>query len=110
MSEAPSGFRGNSVKWPSLLRMRNLPSPGPAGAGGGVAAGRFSMRTVSRSPTAPGYTAWGTLWRNRVGELRVAFQEVTGPVEHVEQRTMVTVVLDGGEDAREWTPLREVPA
>jgi hypothetical protein len=66
-------------------------------------------RTIYHSPQMPGYTAWCTLWRTKRGQLRIAFQQVTGPVENWEKRRNVTVILTSADEAKTWTKLREVP-
>lgn len=75
-----------------------------------MAATDFTQKTIYHSPEKPGYTAWCTLWRGKNGHLRLAFQQVTGPVENPQQRTNVTVLLESPDDAATWSVLREVPA
>jgi hypothetical protein len=67
-------------------------------------------RRVYHSPETPGYTAWCTLWRTPKNELRVAFQQVTGPVADPAKRKNVTVILGSADEGTSWTKLREVPA
>ena len=74
-----------------------------------VTATDFVQRTIYHSPQKPGYTSWCTLWRAPNGHLRLAFQQVTGPVEKPEARTNLTVILDSPDDATTWKVLREVP-
>lgn len=70
----------------------------------------FSQQAIYHSPETPGYTAWCALWRTPDGQLRVAFQQVTGPVEKWEERRNVTVILGSNDEATSWTKIREVPA
>lgn len=67
-------------------------------------------KSIYHSPRTPGYTAWTTLWRTPAGELRLAFQQVTGPVKPVTERTNVTVILGSADEGKTWKKLREVPA
>jgi hypothetical protein len=67
-------------------------------------------KPIYHSPQTPGYTAWCTLWRTREGELRLAFQQVTGPAEDIAKRTNVTVILGSADDGATWKTIREVPA
>lgn len=75
-----------------------------------VTATEVTQRSIYHSPEKPGYTAWCTLWRAKDGHLRLAFQQVTGPVQHPQQRTNVTVLLDSPDEALTWKVLREVPS
>ncbi len=76
----------------------------------GVTATGFAQRTIYHSPHTPGYTAWCTLWRSKDGHLRLAFQQVTGPVDRPAERKNVTVILDSPDEAATWNVLREAPA
>ena len=67
-------------------------------------------KPIYHSPQTPGYTAWCTLWRSHGGELRLAFQQVTGPVDPWDQRKNVTVVLGSGDESASWMKRREVAA
>jgi hypothetical protein len=67
-------------------------------------------KAIYHSPQTPGYTAWCTLWREPKGELRVAFQQVTGPADDWSKRKNVTVILGSGDEGATWKKLREVPA
>ena len=67
-------------------------------------------RAIYHSPQSPGYTAWCTLWRTPKGDLRVAFQQITGPVEDWTKRKNVTVILGSSDEGATWKPIREVPA
>ncbi len=69
-----------------------------------------AARTIYHSPQSPGYTAWCTLWREPNGELRLAFQQVTGPVKEWSKRKNVTVILGSSDEGATWKKLREVPA
>jgi hypothetical protein len=75
-----------------------------------ASASEFLQTAVYHSPQTPGYTAWCTLWRTRSGQLRLAFQQVTGPVENSQKRRNVTVILGSIDEAKSWKKLREVPA
>jgi hypothetical protein len=68
------------------------------------------QKFIYHSPQTPGYTAWATMWRTPTGELRLAFQQVTGPTEHWDQRTNVTILLGSVDEAATWKKLREAPA
>lgn len=75
-----------------------------------VKATDFESHPIYHSPQTPGYTSWCTLWGDRRGELRLAFQQVTGQVEDWARRKNVTVILASADEARTWKPLRGVPA
>jgi hypothetical protein len=105
----------------ALLTLIALLVAAPARACAGAGAGAetrtpppravgFESRPIYHSPQTPGYSAWCTLWRTRGGELRLAFQQVTGPADDWTKRTNVTVILGSDEQAAAWKPLREVPA
>src|SRR4051812_2934977 len=68
------------------------------------------QQAIYHSPQTPGYTAWCNLWRTSKGELRLAFQQVTGPVENWSKRKNVTVILGSSDSGATWKPIREVPA
>lgn len=68
------------------------------------------QKAIYHSPQTPGYTAWTTLWRDPKGELRLAFQQVTGPVEEWSKRKNVTVILGSADEAATWEKIREAPA
>ena len=70
----------------------------------------FVQTPIYHSPQTPGYTAWCKLWRTQDGNLRLAFQQVTGPVENWGKRQNVTVILESTDEAKSWKKLREVPA
>jgi hypothetical protein len=70
----------------------------------------FVRKTIYHSPQSPGYTAWCTLWRENAGGLRLAFQQVTGPVNEPHKRKNVTVILASNDEAATWKTLREIPA
>ncbi|MEO6436754.1 MAG: sialidase family protein [Tepidisphaeraceae bacterium] len=70
----------------------------------------FETKPIYHSPQTPGYTAWTTLWRNPRGELRLAFQQVTGPAEDWTRRKNVTIILGSADESATWKPIREVPA
>ncbi len=75
-----------------------------------VKASEFTTQAIYHSPETPGYTAWCSLWRTPQDKLRVAFQQVTGPVEDWTKRKNVTVILGSADEAATWTAIREVPA
>jgi hypothetical protein len=75
-----------------------------------TSATEFAQTTVYHSPETPGYSAWCTLWRTPGGQLRLAFQQVTGPVEDWKKRRNVTVILESNDQAKSWKKIREVPA
>src|SRR5579859_6563269 len=75
-----------------------------------VTATNFVQKNVYHSPETPGYTSWCTLWRAKAGHLRVAFQQITGPVAKPEQRTNATVILDSPNDGATWSKVREIVA
>ena len=81
-----------------------------ARVGAAAPATDFVQTTIYHSPQTPGYTAWCKLWRTRDGQLRLAFQQVTGPVEDWKKRRNVTVILESTDEAKSWKKLREVPA
>jgi hypothetical protein len=81
-----------------------------AHVGAAASATEFAQTAIYHSPQTPGYTAWCTLWRTRDGQLRVAFQQITGPVEDWKKRRNVTVILGSDDEAKSWKKLREVPA
>ncbi len=81
-----------------------------ARVGAAASATEFAQTAIYHSPQAPGYTAWCTLWRARDGQLRVAFQQITGPVDDWKKRRNVTVILGSDDEAKSWKKLREVPA
>ncbi|MEA2734456.1 MAG: hypothetical protein QOE14_907 [Humisphaera sp.] len=70
----------------------------------------FESKPIYHSPQSPGYSAWCSLWRTPAGELRLAFQQVTGPVEDATKRKNVTVILASSDEAATWKTVREVPA
>lgn len=74
-----------------------------------MAATDFVQRTIYHSPQTPGYTSWCTLWRATNGHLRLAFLQITGPVEKPDQRTNATVILDSPDETATWNILRQVP-
>ncbi len=75
-----------------------------------VVATNFVQKNIYHSPETPGYTAWCALWRAKDEHLRVAFQQVTGPVTNRNQRTNATVILDSPDNGATWNKLREVQA
>lgn len=75
-----------------------------------VIASDFAQKTIYHSPQTPGYTAWCTLWKDHDGALRLAFQQVTGPVGAPDKRHNVTVLLGSNDQGKTWTKLREIPA
>jgi hypothetical protein len=75
-----------------------------------VAATDFAQRAIYHSPQTPGYSAWCTMWRAKDGGLRVAFQQVTGPIEDWAKRKNVTVILGSADEGATWKTMREVPA
>jgi hypothetical protein len=75
-----------------------------------VTATGFMQKNIYHSPETPGYTSWVTLWRAKDGHLRLALQQVTGPVADRPKRTNVTVLLDSKDDGLSWDKLREIPA
>lgn len=75
-----------------------------------TSATEFAQTTVYHSPQTPGYSAWCTLWRTPGGQLRLAFQQVTGPVEDWKKRRNVTVILESNDEAKSWKKIREVVA
>ncbi len=89
-----------------VLGLRALAAPAVAGE---LAAADFTQRTIYHSPQTPGYTSWCTLWCTTNGHLRLAFQQVTGPVDKPDQRTNVTVILESPDSASTWRVLRQVP-
>ena len=50
-----------------------------------------SPKAIYHSPQTPGYTAWTTFWRTPAGELRLAFQQVTGPVKPVDELSLIHI-------------------
>ncbi len=83
---------------------------GEAPSAARVTAREFATKPIYHSPQSPGYTAWTTLWRTPKDELRVAFQQVTGPVEDWAKRKNVTVILGSDDEGTTWKTIREVPA
>lgn len=79
-------------------------------AGPQVQVSGFDQRSIYHSPQTPGYTAWCTLWKTRERALRLAFQQVTRPVEAPDKRQNVTVLLGSDDQGKTWMKLREVPA
>ena len=75
-----------------------------------VTATNFVQKTIYHSPETPGYSSWCTLWRTKNGQLRVTFQQVTGPVAAPQQRTNVTVIIGSSDEGKTWNKLREIPA
>jgi hypothetical protein len=75
-----------------------------------VQASAFEQHTIYHSPQTPGYTAWCTLWKDHDGSLRLAFQQVTGPVDQPDKRQNVTVVLESTDRGKTWKTLRDAPA
>src|SRR3954471_12993722 len=79
-----------------------------------VAVTDFHSHRIYHSPQSPGYSAWCTLWgrkgRDADGALRLAFQQVTGPVDDPAKRVNVTIVMGSDDEAKTWKKLREVPA
>jgi hypothetical protein len=67
-------------------------------------------RRIYHAPQTPGYTAWCTLWRTPNGELRLAFQQVTGPADKPAERKNVTVILGSSDEAASWKTISEIPA
>ncbi|MBA2707450.1 MAG: exo-alpha-sialidase [Gemmatimonadaceae bacterium] len=67
-------------------------------------------KPIYHSPQTPGYTAWCALWREPKGELRLSFQQVTGPVEDWAKRKNVTVIVGSADEGTTWKPVRQVPA
>ena len=68
-------------------------------------------KPIYHSSQTPGYTAWCNLWRTPKGELRLAFQQVTGPVEDWTKRKNVTVILgssDEGATCKMHAPWKQV--
>lgn len=76
----------------------------------GPSASDFEQRTIYHSPERPGYTSWCTLWRTKDGQLRLAFQQVTGPVDNWEKRQNSTIILGSRDEAKTWSTVRTVPA
>jgi hypothetical protein len=74
-----------------------------------VSADQWHQEAIYHSPQHPGYSAWCTLWREPSGELRLAFQQVTGPVAEPTKRANVTVILGSGDEGKTWKKIREVP-
>lgn len=91
------------------LTLLGLPAIGWSAPECEVTASEFAQRTIYHSPQKPGYTSWCTLWRATNGHLRLAFQQVTGPVEKPGQRTNGTVILETRDSATTWNVLRQVP-
>ena len=85
-------------------------APASEPAGPRVEVSGFEQRTIYHSPQTPGYTAWCTLWLDPSGSLRLAFQQVTGPVAQPDKRANVTVLLTSKDNGKTWDKLREVPA
>ena len=75
-----------------------------------VTASEFKAHPIYHSPQTPGYTAWCALWRTPKDELRLAFQQVTGPVEDWAKRKNATIILGSADEGETWKPVREVPA
>lgn len=86
----------------------NAEPPGPAQPQ--IEASGFEQRTIYHAPQTPGYTAWCTLWQDHDGSLRLAFQQVTGPVAEPDQRSNVTVLLESRDQGKTWMKLRKIPA
>lgn len=93
-----------------LLCFSALAAPAPSAAEPRIQASDFEQHTIYHSPQTPGYTAWCTLWKDHDGSLRLAFQQVTGPVDQPDKRQNVTVVLESTDQGKNWKKLREVPA
>lgn len=85
-------------------------SGAPAESIPAVQASDFRTQVIYHSPETPGYTSWCTLWRTPADELRVAFQQVTGPVEDRTKRKNVTVILASTDEGTTWKKVSEVPA
>lgn len=75
-----------------------------------VQAKDFRQTRIYHSPAARGYTAWCTLWRGSDGIIRLAFEQVTGPVAEPRKRENVTFLLESRDEARTWKMIRKVPA
>ena len=75
-----------------------------------VTAKEFKSASIYHSPQSPGYTAWCTLWRSPTDELRMAFQQVTGPVKDWAKRKNVTLIMGSADEGATWKTIREVPA
>jgi hypothetical protein len=77
-----------------------------------IQAAGFETKVIYHSPQTPGYSAWCTLWRvpGEKEELRLAFQQVTGPAEDWTKRTNVTIILSSKDAGASWNPMREVVA
>lgn len=85
-------------------------APSAFGNAPGVHAKDFETKAIYHSPETPGYSSWCTLWSTSTGDLRLAFQQVTGPVDDWEKRQNETVVLGSDNKATAWKTLQEVPA
>src|SRR5579862_5657315 len=71
-----------------------------------VTATNFVQKNIYHSPETPGYTSWCTLWRAKDGHLRIALQQVTGPVTNPQQRTNLTVIIDSQDNGGTWKKLQ----
>src|SRR4051812_16576691 len=60
---------------PLLLLSMNASAAPPRS----VKAADFTQESIYHAPEKPGYSAWCTVWRDKGGDLRLAFQQVTGP-------------------------------
>ncbi len=87
-----------------------IPASGATNIITSVVATNFVQNNIYHSPQIPGYTSWTALWRTPKNELRLAFQQVTGPVDDWKKRTNVTAILGSKNEGATWEKLREVPA
>lgn len=94
----------------TLAAIFTLATGAPTACAVEVTATNFVQKNIYHSPETPGYTSWCTLWRAKDGHLRVAFQQVTGPVAKPQQRTNVTVIIDSADNGVTWNKLWEIPA
>jgi hypothetical protein len=83
---------------------------GTAHAAVQVTADQWRQEAIYHSPEHPGYSAWCTLWREPNGSLRLAFEQVTGPVADRLHRSIVTVLMGSDDEAKTWHKLREIGA
>lgn len=75
-----------------------------------VEAIEYEEKAIYHSPETPGYTSWCTLWRTLDGELRLAFQQITGPVDKPDLRQNNTVIIGSADEAKSWQVEKEIPA
>jgi len=93
-----------------LLCFSAMVARAPAASEPHVQPSNFEQHAIYHSPQTPGYTAWCTLWKDHDGSLRLAFEQVTGPVAEPDKRKNVTVELVSTDQGKNWKKLREVPA